>query len=59
VPEERRKGESETQEPAAVYVPAARGTVTDVLAAGRGPGSEALHGFVENTTIFQIIRDQL
>jgi alkaline phosphatase len=59
VPEERRKGESEIQEPAAVYVPAARGTVTDVLAAGCGPGSEALHGFVDNTIIFEIIRDQL
>ena len=57
--EERRKGESETQEPAAVYVPAARGTVTDVLAAGRGPGSEALHGFIDNAIIFEIIRDQL
>ena len=57
--EMRLAGPSRNQEPAAVYAPAARGTVTDVLAAGRGPGSEALHGFVDNTIIFEIIRDQL
>src|SRR5438105_1939440 len=34
------------EEPAAFYAPAARNTVTDVLAAGRGPGSEALRGFL-------------
>lgn len=47
------------QEPAAFYAPAARGTVNDVLAAGRGPGSELLHGFLDNTSVFGIIRDQL
>lgn len=47
------------QEPAAVYAPAARSTVADVLAAGRGPGSENLHGFLDNTALFKIIRDQL
>jgi alkaline phosphatase len=48
-----------SEEPAAVYAPSARCTVGDVLAAGRGPGSEALHGFLDNTVIFKIIRDQL
>jgi alkaline phosphatase len=47
------------QEPAAAYAPAARNTVADVLAAGRGPGSESLHGFLDNTIIFKIIQDQL
>ncbi len=47
------------QEPAAAYAPAARNTVNDVLAAGRGPGTEKLHGFLDNTVIFQIISDQL
>lgn len=47
------------QEPAAAYAPAARSNVADVLAAGRGPGSEALRGFLDNTAIFKIIRDQL
>ncbi|MGH8163406.1 MAG: alkaline phosphatase [Rhodanobacteraceae bacterium] len=57
------KGELErsrrSQEPAAVYAPGALCTVTDVLAAGRGPGTESLHGFLDNTVIFKMIRDQL
>jgi len=47
------------QEPAAVYAPAARNTVDDALAAGRGAGTEALHGFLDNTIVFKIIVDQL
>jgi len=47
------------QEPAAVYAPWARNTVNDVLAAGSGPGTEALHGFLDNTIIFRIVGDQL
>ncbi len=46
------------QEPAAVYAPEARNTVNDVLAAGRGPGTEVLHGFLDNTVIFKIITGQ-
>jgi alkaline phosphatase len=48
-----------TQEPAAAYAPEARNTVDDVLAAGRGPGTEALHGFLDNTAIFKIVAGQL
>lgn len=61
-PSEETKGRARAgvrQEPAASYAPAARNTVTDVLAAGRGPGSEQLHGFLDNTIVFKIIRDQL
>jgi alkaline phosphatase len=47
------------QEPAAAYAPWARNTVSDVLAAGRGPGTEMLHGFLDNTVIFKIIEGQL
>ena len=47
------------QEPAAAYAPWARNTVNDVLAAGSGPGTEALHGFLDNTVIFKIIEGQL
>lgn len=47
------------QEPAAAYAPEARNTVNDVLAAGRGPGAEQLHGFLDNTIIFRIIAEQL
>ena len=34
-------------------------TVDDVVAFGIGPGTEALHGSLENTIIFKIIRDEL
>jgi alkaline phosphatase len=47
------------QEPAAAYAPAARNTVDDVLAAGYGPGTDALRGFQDNTVIFKIIAGQL
>lgn len=48
-----------SQEPAAAYAPEARNTVNDVLAAGSGPGTETLHGFLDNTVIFKIIAEQL
>jgi alkaline phosphatase len=46
-------------EPAAFYSKAALNTVDDILAAGAGPGSDALQGSLENTAIFQILRDKL
>jgi alkaline phosphatase len=52
-------GAASTQEPVAAYAPWARNTVDDVLAAGRGPGTEKLHGFLDNTIIFKIIEGQL
>ena len=52
-------GATNPQEPAAAYAPWARNTVNDVLAAGRGPGTETLHGFLDNTIIFKIIEGQL
>ncbi len=52
-------GASSAQEPAAYYAPAAHSNVADVLALGRGPGTEQLHGFLDNTIIFRILRDQL
>jgi alkaline phosphatase len=47
------------QEPAAFYAPAALDTVDDVVAFGTGPGAEALRGSIDNTAIFQLIRDLL
>lgn len=47
------------QEPAAFYAPSALNTVDDVVAFGAGPGAEALHGSLDNTTVFRIIRDNL
>ena len=47
------------QEPAAFYAPAALDTVEDVVAFAAGPGSNALHGSLDNTAIFKMIRDLL
>ncbi|MGI8957876.1 MAG: alkaline phosphatase [Chthoniobacterales bacterium] len=58
-PREGPGNSSSVQEPAAAYAPEARNTVNDVLAAGRGPGTEVLHGFLDNTVIFKIIADEL
>ena len=44
------------QEPAAFHAPAALNTVDDVVVFGNGPGAEALHGSIENTALFGIIR---
>jgi alkaline phosphatase len=45
-------------EPAAIYAKPALNTVDDVVAFGSGPGTEALQGSLDNTVIFQIIRDR-
>jgi len=47
------------QEPAAFYARSALDTVEDVLVLGTGPGTNALHGSMDNTAIFKIIRDLL
>ncbi|PZR75211.1 MAG: hypothetical protein DLM73_05850 [Chthoniobacterales bacterium] len=47
------------QEPAAFYAPAALITVEDVAAFGAGPGTEALHGSMQNTAVFKLISDML
>ena len=49
----------EQTEPAAFYARSALNTVEDVIAFGTGPGTEALHGTIDNTQIFKIIRDEL
>jgi alkaline phosphatase len=45
------------QEPAAFYAPSTLNTVDDVVVFGAGPGAEALHGTMDNTSLFRIIRD--
>jgi alkaline phosphatase len=50
---------TEYLEPGAFYTKSALNTVDDVVAFGIGPGTEALHGSLENTIIFKIIRDEL
>jgi len=51
--------EVEQREPAAVYTKSALATVEDVIAFGSGPGTDALGGVIDDTVIFEIIRDHL
>lgn len=51
--------EKEESEPAAFYSKSALNNVEDVIAFGAGPGSEALHGTIDNTQIFKVLRDEL
>lgn len=46
-------------EPAAFQTPSALNSAEDVIAIGQGPGSEKLHGFLDNTDIFKILKDAL
>jgi alkaline phosphatase len=46
-------------EPAAFLAPAAANVAEDAIAAGFGPGSERLRGFLDNTFIFELISEQL
>jgi alkaline phosphatase len=49
----------EQSQPAAFYTSAALPTVGDVPALGSGRGSEALHGTIDSTDIFKILRNEL
>ena len=46
-------------EPAAIYVDSAQNAANDMVAFGKGLGTEALHGSIDNTAIFQLIKDNL
>lgn len=46
-------------QPSAYTLPKGIGTAGDVMAAGVGPGSEALHGFLDLTEIHRIINNAL
>ena len=48
-----------TAEPAAIYADPARNAANDMVAYGKGLGADALHGTVESTEIFELIRDNL
>jgi len=53
------KSAAEYLEPTAIYARTALNSVEDMAAFGAGPGSAMLRGYIENTQIFKIIRDQL
>ena len=49
----------EQLEPGAFYAKPALPTVDDVVALGSGRGTDALRGTIDNTVIFEILRDEL
>ena len=56
---EQPMAEARNLEPAAFYAKPALNTVDDTVGFGGGPGTEALRGSTDNTTIFKILRDEL
>ena len=52
-------GATPPPEPAAWYAPAGANVVDNALAAGFGPGSERLRGFLDNTFVFNLISAKL
>jgi len=46
-------------EPVAFYAPTAINSAQDVIAVGRGPGTEALRGVIDNTEVYQILEKGL
>lgn len=48
-----------TIEPAAFAAPAGIGVAEDTISASRGPGTEKLTGFKDNTEVFQMLKSQL
>lgn len=52
-------GTASKTEPAAYQTPSALNTAEDVIAVGRGEGSEKLRGFIENTAIFDVLKEAL
>ncbi|MFL6583256.1 MAG: alkaline phosphatase [Chthoniobacterales bacterium] len=47
------------EEPAAAYAKTALNTVDDVVAFGSGAGTEALHGTIDSTFVFRLLRGKL
>ncbi|MDQ6807891.1 MAG: alkaline phosphatase [Verrucomicrobiota bacterium] len=48
---------AQPEEPAAFYAKSALNTLDDVIAYGSGNGTDALHGTLDNTAIFRLVRD--
>ena len=46
-------------EPSSFNTPAALGIATDTITLGMGPGSEQIHGFIDLTTVHEIIKKEL
>ena len=51
--------QGQLQEPAAFFTGSGENTVDDMIALGTGRGAEALHGSIDTTQLFEIVRDDL
>jgi hypothetical protein len=51
--------QGETQEPAAFFAASGENTVDDMIALGSGRGTEALQGSIDNTKLFEILKNDL
>jgi len=58
-PQADKKPQNPKNEPTAFYAPVAISNADDVIAVGRGPGSQALKGFLDNTFVFKLMKDGL
>lgn len=58
-PEASSKPPGARNEPAAYHTSSALNVAEDVLAVGKGPGSEKLRGFLDSTDIFRLLKDAL
>ncbi|MES2568715.1 MAG: alkaline phosphatase, partial [Verrucomicrobiota bacterium] len=52
-------GAGSKTEPSVFQTPSALNTAEDVIAIGKGDGSEKLHGFLDNTAIFKLLKEAL
>jgi alkaline phosphatase len=50
---------AQSQQPSAFQLPGALNNAEDVIAIGRGPGSEKLRGFLHHTDIFKLLKSAL
>jgi alkaline phosphatase len=58
-PSEQAAEREAASEPAAAYSQTASNTVEDVLLLGTGPGTQNIHGVMDNTIVFRTVRDNL
>jgi alkaline phosphatase len=57
--EEKKPTDPDYQHPAAMFTSSALHTGGDVWLLGEGPGSEKVHGYLDNTEIFRLIASQI
>jgi hypothetical protein len=57
--EANKENSSILAEPTSFNTPLALGVATDTITLGSGPGSEQIHGFIDLTTVHDVIKKEL